>query len=125
QLVDDANASNGRAARMPGGVRDWGVQFHLPSDAPFATDGPWDCYIVARVDANAKQGEAMAFGLHRGGKAGDGSVARDAAGIEQAAGSAYRTFGLTVDRIEPSMYFWVSPPGDASRVEAVYVDRIF
>ena len=30
-LVDDAQASNGKAVRMPGSHSNWAVQFHIPS----------------------------------------------------------------------------------------------
>ena len=123
QRVDDAKASNGRAARMPGGISDWAVQFHVPPGAPFAGHGPWDCYVVVRVDAKSTSGSAFRFGLHD--PAGRGYVARDEAGLDVAGDGAYRAYGITVDELSPSMYFWVSPPADANRVQNVYVDRIF
>jgi hypothetical protein len=121
-LVDDPKASNGRAARAGGGTTDWSIQFRIPGDAPFAGQGPWDCYLFVRVDAKAKSGGAFAFGLHEPG--GREYVARDAADLEFASDGQFHPYAITVNELTPAMYFWISPPGDARRVEAIYVDRI-
>jgi hypothetical protein len=118
-LVDDAAASNGRAAKIVGGTTDWAVQFHVPSD--LAARGPWDCHLVVRADAERKQGIAFRFGVH---DVRHRVVAMDDAPMYVAGDGAYHIYTLSVDELTDKMYFWLAAPGDAG-VKAVYVDRIF
>jgi hypothetical protein len=123
-LVDDAHASNGRAARMPAGHGEWAVQFHVPDNDKVAGKGPWTCYLLIRVETDAKRGGAFAFGLHD--PTTGRFLARDQVGLEQVPDDGgYRAYGLTIDELKPGMYFWVSPPASDAKVKAVYVDRMF
>jgi hypothetical protein len=120
-LIDDPAASNGRAARMPGGQTDWAVQFQVEKNALFAGTGPWDCYVVVRVDPAAGEGGAFRFGVHDTAR---GQVADESIGLDFAGDGRYRPYVITVNELTPTMYFWICPPGDAARVKSVVVDRI-
>jgi hypothetical protein len=121
-IVDDAKASDGKAARMTAGHTEWGVQLHLNSVPQIKGNGPWKCYIVARIDPKAKAGGAFQFGLHD--NVGSRYVARSVAPIQGHTDGEYHTYGIMTDTLTPSMYFWVAPTGDAG-VNAIYVDRIY
>jgi len=119
--ADDPAASDGKAARMPGGHNQWATQYPISPDFDQAT--PWHCYIVARCDARAKEGAAFTLGIYdANAKAG---VAQQTETLQQAGDGQYRTYDLGVHQLKPGMYFWVAPPGNAELVDAVYVDRIF
>ncbi len=121
-IVPDADASDGKAARMPGQHTDWAVQFHIPDNSKQFGKGPWTCYFVVRAKLKDKHGEAFKYGVydqkaaqHRG---------MESAGMDMAGDEKYHAYGLKLNELKPGMYFWVAPPGNAS-AEAVYVDRIY
>jgi hypothetical protein len=122
ELVDDPKASNRRAARMPGGIVDWAVQFHIPRDAKFIGPGPWYCSCVVRVETTAKSGMAFQMGLHD--SAGSRYVSIDRPGLKIGADNEYHSYPMIVDSLSPTMYFWFAPPGNGA-IKHVYVDRIF
>ena len=118
--VDDENASDKAAARMPGGHSQWAVQYPLPDD--FSDEGPWRVHVFVRCDAQPEKGRAMQIGLY------DNSTRKIIAGrdvaIEESAAKQYRPFDLGVHELRRSMYFWVAPRSNPDEVQAVYVDRI-
>jgi hypothetical protein len=118
-IVDDARASDGKAARMRGNHTQWAVQYPIPADV---AGGPWHCYVVARCESQAREGTAFALGLY------DAETKQNTAGItetlDQAPRDEYRVYDLGVHPLTTEIYFWVAPPGGEA-VEAVYVDRIF
>src|SRR5205085_2671322 len=63
EIVNDPKASDGKAARMPGNITDWAVQYHIKKEDKFSGPGPWYCYLVIRVDAKSKEGTAFQMGL--------------------------------------------------------------
>jgi len=121
QIADDEKASDGKAARMPGGHTQWATQYPVPAD--MEPLNPWHCYVVARCDAQAQEGTAYTLGLYDS-EAGRG-VAQHTETLEEAADGEYRTYDLGSHELTHSMYFWIAPPGNADAVEAVHVDRIF
>jgi hypothetical protein len=121
RTVDDPNASDGKAVRMPGTHFQWAVQCSMSDDI---TDGnPWRCYIVARCEATAKTGPAMTMGIYDA-RARKG-VAHRQVKIEESAGNAYRVFDLGAHNLHGGIYLWVAPRKNPDEVAAVYVDRIF
>lgn len=119
EVVNDPKASNGKAARMPGNIGEWAVQFHVPKDAKFTGPGPWRCYVVARCDATTTtEGTAFQFGLYD--PAANAHVSQDRPSLATAADGKYHAYGIFVDSLKPGHYFWVAPTG-----HAVYVDRIY
>ncbi len=119
--ADDSNASDGKAARMPGDHFEWAVQYRLSDD--LKRGNPWRCYAVARCEAKAGSGAAMTMGLYD--SVAKKSVTHRAITVEQSAGDTYRVFDLGSYDLHGGMYFWVAPPKRPDEVNAVYVDRIF
>ncbi len=124
QIVDDATASDGRAARMPGGHPEWATQWHVLPEI-LGAKATWRCHVVVRCEAKVrtKRGPAFTLGLYHTRTRRD--VARKTVSLEQAADGKYHDYDLGVHALEPGMYFWVAPPGNAETVGAVYVDRIY
>jgi len=118
--VDDANASDGVAARMPADHPQWAVQYPLPDD--LADEGPWRVVVFARCDAKAPTGPAMQIGLYD--SAAGKSLARVGPTIEESGGKEYQPFDLGAHKLGSTMYFWVAPSNNPDQVDAVYVDRI-
>jgi hypothetical protein len=120
-LADDAKASDGKAARMPGGHPNWATQYPISPD--MADLGPCRCYVRIRCDAKAKTGPAFTVGLYdANAKAGAAQITET---LENASDGEYRVYDLGVHELKPGMYFWVCPPNNADAVEAVYTDRMF
>ena len=122
EVVADPEASNGKAARMPGRHTEWAVQVKLTDDGAQFGKGPWKCYIVARVEPKASAGPALQYGAYDWEN--QRPLAHEAVDVSQAGDGKYRAYGLRFDALKPGMYFWVSPPGGAS-AGAVYVDRVY
>ncbi|NLC59405.1 MAG: DUF4838 domain-containing protein [Armatimonadetes bacterium] len=118
-LVDDPAASDGRAARMPGGHTNWAAQYPISGDV--ADGSAWRCYVYARHEGKAPTGTAFLMGIYDGPGAKD--VVRHTETLESGSDGKYRVYDLGVHVLKPGMYFWVAPPGNADAVEAVYVDR--
>lgn len=121
RLVDDPQASDGRAARMPGDHYEWAVQFRLSDD--FVSDHRWHVYVAARAEGQAADGTAMTMGIYdteskRG-------LAHRNVPVAEAAGDDYRVFDLGAHKLDGTVYVWVAPPGRPGEVTAVFVDRIF
>ena len=121
KTADDANASDGKAARMPGDHYEWAVQYRLTDDVK--QGNPWHCYVAARCEATAASGTAMTMGIYdtRAKK----GVSHRKISVEQSAGATYRVFDLGSHDLDGGMYIWVAPPKRPGDVTAVYVDRIF
>jgi hypothetical protein len=122
-LVEDPQASNGRAARMPGGHNDWAVQFPITKADAFTGPGPWRCHLLVRVDTSRKSGPALLYGLQ------DNNTARslflDRGQLELLGDGKYHALTIAVDELKPNMCFWVAPIGDVNAAKAIYVDRIY
>jgi len=121
ELVDDAPASDGSAARMPGDHYEWAVS--LPLSGDLMPGNPWHVYVAARCDATAKVGRAMTMGIYD--SAQKKSVTGRTITVDQAAGPDYQVFDLGTHELSGSMYLWVAPPKRPSEVQHVYVDRVF
>lgn len=120
-IADDPQASDGKAARMPGGHTQWATQYPIPGD--LARLGEWRCFVVARCEAKAETGAAFQVGLYDANER--RGVAMTTVQIEDVADGEYHEHDLGVHALRPGMYFWVAPMGNADEVEAVYADRIF
>jgi hypothetical protein len=115
-IVDDPSASNGKAARLRGGNTEWGIQLQVRKGAPYVGKGPWNCWVVARVEGEGG-GHAFTTGVY---SSAGGIRARREVGLGEAA-SGYRAYGFVLDELKEGEYFWVEPGGGKS----VLVDRIF
>jgi hypothetical protein len=121
--VDDSKASNGRAARMPGGHTDWAIQYPIQKDDAFIGRGPWRCHILARVDTTQTNGAAFLYGLQ------DNNTSRslflERAPLELLSDGQYHVLTIAIDELKPGMYLWIAPIGDERAAKAIYIDRIF
>jgi hypothetical protein len=108
---------------MGGGHTQWAVQVHADHHPDLQSKGPWHAYIVARVDAKQTAGVALRYGTYD--IARHANIADGQARLETAGDGAYHAYGMLINELRPGMYFWVSPPGNADAVDAVYVDRVY
>jgi len=126
-LVDDDKASNKRAARMPAASSQWAVQLHTSDKTPFIGKGPWECFVLVRVEMNDatadRKGRAFLYGLHDTKR--NAIIARTPVELDLAGDGEYHAYGITVGELHPGEYIWVSPPSSDAKVKAVYVDRMF
>ena len=120
-IVDDPNASDGKAARMPANHTQWATQYTVSADVTAL--GPVHCYMVARCEAKASQGNAFNLGIWD--SQSNTSVARTTVSINDAAGKEYHEYDLGVHELTPTMYMWAAPMNNSDQVEAVFVDRIY
>lgn len=122
-IVDDAKASNGKAARMTANHTEWAIQLHVSRDAKYAKSGPWKCYVVARCDAKTTEGTAFEFGLHDPNT--NTFIARDSASLQIAGDGEYHPYGMFVGDLKPEYYFWIAPVANPGKTGAIYIDRIY
>jgi hypothetical protein len=119
--VEDAKASDGHAARMPGSHTQWATQYLVPGD--LGGLGRWHCYASLRCETVARTGAACQVGLYNEpGKKGETTITVQ---IPDVANGEYHTIDLGVHELKPGLYFWIAPMGKKSEVTAVYTDRIF
>lgn len=119
-LVEDPQASDGMAARMPANHPQWAVQYHV-ADGPLEP-GPWRCIAWVRCEAKGEQGIAARVGLYEA-NAGQSLMMEDIP-IGQCSGAQYTAIELGVHQLQPGMYFWFAPDNNPETVDAVFVDRI-
>jgi hypothetical protein len=120
-LVDDAKASDRRAARMPASHNQWATQYPVPGD--LGSLGKWHCYASLRCETKAQAGAACAVGLYNGPeKKGETTIVVQ---IPDVADGEYHTIDLGLHELKPGMYFWIAPTGKPNDVTAIYTDRIF
>lgn len=122
RLTPDPAASDGVAARMPGGHNEWAVA--LPLDAPALARSKgqrWRMAVAVRVEKTGQDGVAFTYGLYDGeAKKGLGGGAVKAADIN---GDGYGLYEVGTHEAGPQRYLWVAPAGNAANVPAVWVDR--
>ena len=122
RLTPDPAASDGVAARMPGGHNEWAVA--LPLDAPALARSKgqrWRMAVAVRVEKTGQEGVAFTYGLYDGeAKKGLGGGAVKAADIK---GDGYALYEVGTHQAGPQRYLWVAPAGNAANVPAVWVDR--
>ena len=122
-LVDDAKASNGRAARMDGQSSEWIIQATVQADRDFLGDDRWHGYIVARVEAKQgiRTGTALSYGIYDTGA--KKVITEQSQTLEEIGDGEYHFIDLGVHQLNPAMYVFAAPPRGQG-VEAVFVDRI-
>lgn len=120
-FVDDAKASDGRAARMSATHGEWAVQLPVPLD--IVALGPVKCFVAIRSEAKAASGGAFTVGIYDPEK--KASVVQRTVPIEECGGGEYGEFDLGAVSFANGMYLWVCPLKNPEQMEAVYVDRVF
>lgn len=121
-IVDDAKASNKRAAKVIGNTNQWAVQFPLTESNGFLKNGPWHCYVVARVQAKvgAVPGPVLTCGLYDvKNKITPFEVTKTWAEMSD---GEYHVIDLGAHQLHSDMYFWVAPP-QREDIEGIFIDR--
>ncbi len=118
-IVDDAAASNGKAARMTTHHTQWAVQTQLDTIDP----GRYRVYAAVRAAATDAQAKAVTVGVYDTAKSA-GVLSRDVPAAE-IAGAEYKLLDLGVVEATPSCYVWFAPNANPQQVQGVWVDRVF
>jgi hypothetical protein len=120
-LADDAQASDGKAARMSGDHTQWSVQYPLRVD----TGGDvWRHYVVARIktkEGAPQAGQALDYGIYDVEK--NASITTLSKPVAEMGDGQYHILDLGAHSLTPDAYIWLAPTNNPN-VEAVYVDRI-
>ena len=127
--VDDENASNGRAVKMPGDHFEWALNWSLnenlkylkPVGAPSETP-EFHFYALLRCEASVDDGVAMDLGVYNERDKKSDLIKKVA--VPELKGSEYRLVDLGVTTYVPGQYLWFAPPKRPNDVNAVYVDRV-
>lgn len=130
-LVEDANASNGRAVMMPGDHFEWATSWNVskliellePKDAGSVAETPvYHVYAYVRCDASSDEGSAMTAGVYD--EKNKKSASYKVVPVSQIKGTDYALIDLDSIPLTDSMYVWFAPPKRPGEVEAVYIDQI-
>lgn len=121
ELVEDKRASDGFAARMPGDHYEWATSCPLSDDLAYGN--PWRCFVVARVEATAKEGTAMTMGIYD--SANRKGLSHLKTPVADVSDGEYHVFDLGPHELNGGIYVWVAPPKRPGEVQAVYVDRVY
>jgi hypothetical protein len=123
-VVDDPKASNGKAAKLPGTVGEWAIQYTLEENDAFLGKEPWRCYLLARVETKhgITSGSALSAGMY------DTRLKSEPLNKvfeldEVPHDGEYQLVDLGSHVLNSGMYFWVAATG-RPEIEGVYVDRI-
>lgn len=120
-IVDDTQASDGKAARMPANHTQWAVQYGISSD--LSDLGPLHCFIVVRAETKTDSGSAFNLGIYAPDR--KAGLIQITVPISEVADGLYHTFDLGQYAFPPGAYVWIAPCNNPDQVEAIYVDRIF
>lgn len=130
-VVQDENASNGRAVKMPGShfewATSWNVDEYVDMLSPKESDNPETqpiCHVYAsvRCDANVDDGSAMTAGVYdsEGGK----EIVHKDVPVVNIKGSDYSLLDLGSVPLTKTTLVWFAPPKRPDEVKAVYVDQV-
>lgn len=119
ESVQDAAASDGSAARMPGSHTQWATQFNFTADNVRQFEGKWKCYAVIRCETG-DGGSGFQVGIF---DTAAGFVSRPTPYASKADAGKYKTYYLGSVTFRPGMYLWVAPLGDGNAMKAIYTDR--
>jgi hypothetical protein len=120
-IVDDALASDGKTARMPGDHLEWAVEYHVSGDV--ASAGPWHCYAAVRAEAKAKDGVALQTGIYD--ENANKYISNRNFSVGEIVGADYHVVDLGTHELTSTTRLWFAPPKRPGEVDAVYIDRIF
>ena len=123
-LVDDAKATDGKAARIVGNTSEWAIQWHPDDDNAFLQAAPWNCYIRVRVEPKPGAplgGAAFTCGIYN--TVAKNYLAQEQRSLEETAHGDYQWIDLGKQSLKTGIYFWAAPAANGN-VQAIYVDRI-
>lgn len=122
-FIEDANASDGKAASIIGDTTAWAIQAQLNQFLDSANTN-WHAYALARVDttANADQKSiALRSGIYD--VTNRKAIGESTFEVAQVAGDKYQKIDLETHPLNGGMYIWFAPAKN-SGVTKIYVDRI-
>lgn len=123
-MVDDAAASNGKAATMVGSTREWLIQLRLNQVLEPGEQSQWRVYIMARATAHAgaaMDGTAIHLGLYD--PANRALLIEKPVALNVVAGPNYKAIDMGIHTLDGDDYFWVGGEGNAD-TETIYIDRV-
>jgi len=120
-IVADAKASNGQAARIVGSTKDWAVQ--LRNERLSNMQGTYRCYAVIRCEIKdaADLGRALSMGLYDQGEA--KTVVHMYKNVHDFIDGQYHVFDLGSRLFNGQEWFYVAGAENGTAVEGIYVDR--
>ena len=121
-FVEDKDASDGRAIRMPGSQLDWAVAMHLDKTA---IKPGTEVTVYVRVKAILQTASGVAFTTGIYDKIGSKVILDRSIMAEDMKDSEYNDYNLGTYKLEPGWYIYVASPGDDKLVSDVFVDRGF
>jgi len=125
-VVDDPDASNGRAVRMPGTHNNWATSIPIPVSEPLFENvndnTKFKVVVYVRCEATATDGTAMSIGIY------DSEVRENVAEkdipVSEISGYEYKKIEFEPALLTKSMYIWFAPSKREGEVQAVYIDRV-
>ncbi|MDR0327790.1 MAG: DUF4838 domain-containing protein [Planctomycetaceae bacterium] len=142
--VEDAAASNKRAAKMPGDHFEWATSYtfdkslldlvpanspHPPSSINMAppegegTPAEYRLNVAVRCDAKeGVEGNAMTLGVYDPDERKE--IIHKSLSVAEIGGEEYHWIDLGTVAVRPNQQFWFAPPKRPGEVDAVYIDRI-
>jgi hypothetical protein len=120
EIVDDAKASNGKAARMAGNHSQWAVQLPVGTRAQTSILGKWHCYVVARCEIDSAKGDALQFGVANK-QSGENLFQLKIPASNMLDGN-YHVIDIGSFEFAEHQYVWCAPV-KSDNLKAVYIDR--
>jgi hypothetical protein len=122
-FIDDASASDGKAASTKGITDAWDIQAPLDQFLD-SVNTNWHIYAMARVDATPEanlKSIALRSGIYD--TTNRKTVADASISINQVAGDTYQKVDLGTHSLNGGMYIWFAPTKNPA-VKTIYIDRI-
>jgi hypothetical protein len=129
--VEDKNASNNQAVKMPNNHNSWATSYYFDYsllDLKSATtesikkESTYRIYVSVRCDAKTSEGIAMEFGIHDYKE--KKGIASKAIPVSEISGTEYHWVDMRVTSLRPGLRFWFVPARRSNEIDAVYIDRI-
>lgn len=121
EIVDDANASSGKAVYMATDHNGWFIQKQLENC--YGAENKWKFRIDIRCDANSNDGIAVEFGLYSPslGK----TYYKRVIMIDECKGMNYSSIITEPVTLTPDTYFWFAPVSrPLTEIKAIYLDSV-
>jgi len=122
-VINDANASDGKAASTIGNTNAWDIQAPLDQFLDTANTN-WHIYVMARVDATPEADQksiALRSGIYD--VTNRKTVDQSTFDVAQVASNKYQKIDLGIHSLNGGMYIWFAPTKNPG-VTKIYVDRI-
>jgi len=123
-IVDDANASDKKAARLDGASKGWLVQAPLNNIFDANENDRWHAYALIRAQvrpSSKMEGNALTGGLCD--TAQNRAVKTFSISLAKVASDQYQVIDLGINSLSTKQYFWFASSQNPS-VEDIYFDRI-